>query len=670
MAAKFITLKRPLEVIVILLALGSPVAGQRVDDALIIKQTLSAQLIRQAGVTSLADLLELADDWRLTSVDGFSWQASPNGLSSFTNQSWLVLINGQRIDYGALGTFHLNLLPVSPALIDSIEILSLPVLYEGQFADKGLIHIYTKRPREGLSVYGSGIVGQKTGDPGPYAFTHYSTTNVDKMGSSGFVALDYGAPGWSSRLHLKLNQYPFTYSVLQQQNKKVIAEWPGLFNLTPTLNIRLDRENHQHELLATGSISQKHFFLYFPPLAREVPTNSTVGHVGLYGRFDLSPRADLKYRLRHGVNRYSKYPNTDNLDLDWGHISSSAGIEWNSQGKLASRQIGAVLERNALQTAYRLDQDQYLLVRLYGRLGWGAQSGRWYTLAAYLTRQAEQTAVKGQLSSRWRIATHQVVRTNLAYSERLPAEDGGWTYWSSLGYNLLADNNIAYYDQATGRTSRLATADIQWQMELGPALALQAGINFRRHTDFQIQQQSFQLLYDDCSLYAPSLVLVTGDGSVAGASVGLVHRAGGKLSQRLHYGFIAAATGDARFTSHWETIPQHSLSYQLSATPLPDLTIWTRLSYLTSSNWSTYSNIDSACNSGQLSGAYPASKLKGYAVWDIQLQKHFWRRRLLGALLLKNVTNADMKLHPVGASFDLSFFVRVSLLLVTKSIPR
>ena len=186
----------------------------------------------------------------------------------------------------------------------------------------------------------------------------------------------------------------------------MIAEWPGLFNLTPTLNIRLDRENHQHKLLATGSISQKHFFLFFPPLAREVPTNSTVGHVGLYGRFDLSPRAYLKYRLRHGVNRYSKYPNTDNLDLDWGHISSSAGIEWNSQGKLASRQIGAVLERNALQTAYRLDQDQYLLARLYGRLGWGAQSGRRYILAAYLTRQAEQTAVKGQLSSRWRIATH------------------------------------------------------------------------------------------------------------------------------------------------------------------------------------------------------------------------------------------------------------------------
>ncbi len=87
------------------------------------------------------------------------------------------------------------------------------------------------------------------------------------------------------------------------------------------------------------------------------------------------------------------------------------------------------------------------------------------------------------------------------------------------------------------------------------------------------------------------------------------------------------------------------------------------LSYLSSSTWLDYANIDGeACESAGTRTVY-RSAVDSSLMLDLQVQKWFWQRRLKGELLCRNVWNEKVRYHPIGASFDLTFYVGLSLQL-------
>jgi len=83
------------------------------------------------------------------------------------------------------------------------------------------------------------------------------------------------------------------------------------------------------------------------------------------------------------------------------------------------------------------------------------------------------------------------------------------------------------------------------------------------------------------------------------------------------------------------------------------------LSYLSSSNWIDYQNIDGkSCVLGRINVKY-SSTVKKATIFDLQFQKWLWRRRLQASLLLRNVWDKNYRYHPIGASFDLGFYVQL-----------
>ncbi|MCH8328027.1 MAG: Plug domain-containing protein, partial [Candidatus Marinimicrobia bacterium] len=189
---------------------------------------ITAEMIRQAGVTRLGDIFLLVPEWTMNSMDGYSWRVSPRGLSPFQIQSWLVFLDGHKMDLQFVDFNHLNLLPVVLEDIKSIEIISVPQLVEGEFAGHGAIHIHTTKPPDRVSVTGVFLLGNETGDPGPYRFTEFASANVDRSAYDGAVSLSWRAESAYLRGSLLVQHHPFTDVAVLRRNRAMVNDWPGL----------------------------------------------------------------------------------------------------------------------------------------------------------------------------------------------------------------------------------------------------------------------------------------------------------------------------------------------------------------------------------------------------------------------------------------------------------
>jgi hypothetical protein len=92
-------------------------------------------------------------------------------------------------------------------------------------------------------------------------------------------------------------------------------------------------------------------------------------------------------------------------------------------------------------------------------------------------------------------------------------------------------------------------------------------------------------------------------------------------------------------------------------TPVPGFTLWGQLNYTSGSEWFDYRDA-----AGQSDGFY-SSRVDDFVTVDAAVEKWFWSRRLRGSLLFKDLFNQSPQYHPIGASFALSAFVQVEMML-------
>ena len=147
-----------------------------IDEDFIERDVIYSNMIEKSGLFRVGDILLLANKIRVNTLDGFTWSANINGLSSFQRQNWIILLDGQRLGLNTFNNVNINMLPINITQIDSVEIISVPQIYNGIFTDYGLIHIHTKSISNGKAMTFFQSAGNETGDPGPYIYTKYKTS--------------------------------------------------------------------------------------------------------------------------------------------------------------------------------------------------------------------------------------------------------------------------------------------------------------------------------------------------------------------------------------------------------------------------------------------------------------------------------------------------------------
>ena len=76
------------------------------------REVLTNGMIENSGLFRIGDILQLSTKIRVSSIDGFTWLSSINGLSTFQKQSWIVLLDGERLGVNTLNIVDILIVKV------------------------------------------------------------------------------------------------------------------------------------------------------------------------------------------------------------------------------------------------------------------------------------------------------------------------------------------------------------------------------------------------------------------------------------------------------------------------------------------------------------------------------------------------------------------------------
>ncbi len=624
------------------------------------REIITAEMIRSSGAIRVGDILFLANGLNVNSMDGYTWRVSMNGLSSLQRQNWIVMLDGQRIELSSFNLIHLNMLSTVIDKVSFVEIFNLPQIHEGEFVDKGLIHIHTNKPNPGLSVQGDVATGSETKDPGPYIYTEFATPNVDRTGRDLSTILNVALKNWYFRTGLMTQTHLFTDLAMVKRNQSIYAGdgFMALGRTSSFFNMGLETSHGRHELLVSYSNADK-YFLFFKPVGREIPVDYMMRHFGINGNFSISENLGLTYRLKYSRNQINEFPNTLDFDFDWKSSNFHANFEGDFESVLYKSKFGVGFDRFHLDTSYQLENDFYDVGKVYGIVNYSLADNVQQGINAWATFSGGKTGIKGALTNNWQVTSRHEVSTILSFSQRLLEEDNSFWYWSERGYDLLEENNVNYTIIGQIDKSKQVTADVIWEHNLNCKLTLETAGSYRFFYGLYLEKQFFDFHPEDCSFSSPVQIYANQSGQTLGGHFALKYRPVPQLEYRFFYGYRTTIAGDNVFKDVWKSIPEHKASYRLIYNPVENFSIWVMLNYLSSSNWMDYQNIDGkSCVLGRINVKY-SSTVKKATIFDLQFQKWLWRRRLQASLLLRNVWDKNYRYHPIGASFDLSFYIQL-----------
>lgn len=613
-----------------------------------------------AGLIRIGDLLLLLDDWYLNTLDGYSWTASPNGSIPFLKQNWQLFLDGFKMNLATFDLTHLNMLGLAPNLVDSVTVLRFPQLYQGEFVESGLVQIHSRPIRPGLSLCGTFSAGNETGDPGPYFYTTFKTPNVDRLGKDGNLVLAFGRKAVSARAQITLQEHTFTdFAMRRRIHNSTVEGWGSMYRLAPAVNLILALGRSRHEMFFQQSRTWRYFY-FLKPLGREIPTDLILTQAGIAGKVQILPHNQVHYRLQYASQDFNRRPNVFELDFARKQHSTSANLENQITHERFQAQIGLNLEHLQATCPEPLQINHLSRTKIYSALT--------YSLTKKIIQRLGTMAVLGSTNNRalktswltnWRIHNRHQVQLNLSLAQSLPEENNSLWFWIEKGYRLLDRVGVPYQFVDSLKTCQQLALDLAWQIPVSEDIGAELSGSWRKLEKICLEQQPLDFNPQTCSFSGPVTVFPDAQGQIANLGFTFRQSLGRSFQHQLVYRYLKTLAGDPVFKQAWQSLPQHKVSYRLISYPFPQVAFWGMISYMSARHWPDYLPSNGAtCDYRNIVKTEYFAGVPPVLTMDLQLQKHFWHRQVVANLLARNVRNADFRYHPVGASFDLSFFLR------------
>ena len=624
--------------------------------AVIGRRVLDSEALKEAGVARLSDIMLLIDGWAPVTVDGFSWQSSSWGLDPLQTQQWIVLVDGVRVDINLLGVTSLNRLPVNAGQVDSVEVVSVPQFYQGEFIDGGLIHIFTKSDGEKTELRGTAFSGNETGDPGPYRYTEYTSPNVDKIGPDFAVDGVYGVGNAYAGAEYNKQRHYATDAATRDRNFAIAA---GEY---PQLNLNGGAAAIGGKLFGGwlhgffGSSKFEDFFFY-KPYGREIPVVSRLTTTGLRGYHSPGSKLHLNYRFVFTENELGQRKNSLDLDFDWKINTLRAEFDVSGELGKSRNRAGVSVERHEAVTSYVLSKNDFVLTRFFADTDIEFAQGYRQRFGVSATSGENDVSFDAMTAAKYRVNRKHRLDVVLAYTERRPERDGRIWFWRERGYGFLDDAGVAVTTDKPMETARKITFDGTLSSDPGGVYNWMVSAFYRDFKDYQLEAQRFAFDHDEQAFGGPVHLRAGEGGAVTGGEAVFEIRPDPRVRLRTSYRSQTAVSGDIFFMRQWDAIPTHQFRQYASYSPVPNFTIWARLGYMSGTEWYDYRDAEA-----QTGGRYSGS-IDGFVVLDAAVQKWFWHRRIRGSLLFTDLLNQSPRYHPIGASFDFSAFVQVEIIL-------
>lgn len=601
------------------------------------RQVVTAQDIRDSGLTRLSDILLLADDWSAATLDGVTWWASPGGLEPFEGQDYTVLVDGIPVDLQLFDTQSLNRLPLALSDIDSVEFISESTLHEGIFTDRGLIEIHTRRPAPGISVgarlSGGAVVGHPDGGPiGPEGdVTTSRRGDSDTWASLAVTGLQQAVkePRMAARLATVTSDDPPAQALTGASFR---AGWNAF--------------GGQHRFIAGRSrIKPSYFFLV--PYGREIPVESTLDVVALSGRVP-TPWATATYRLALTMNSLTHAANLLDLDPDYHRQDFRGSLElsrelWGYNVVAGFTQHGGYETSPAHKTT---GDDVFGDSHLYGSVSRSLNSTLHHEAFGDFDMRINMRGVKAGYRLERSTETDRETLT-FAYAERLfDADPASWVSYYFDGYEFASD--VVRYigaDSYPVESIRHYTTDLELSRKLSEHVDVALSGFYRFVPASTLPTYSYGLDSTDHELISAreGYIYVRQSGNLFGARAAVALDFGPALHQEFSYRWINRQDGDSVFVQSWRTVPEHRANWRMTWSPMPGLRFSSLLRYQSGGHWSNY---DLA--TAQSDRRYDAC-MKDVVELDLTAARSFLDGRFRFAVTGRNLLNHPLVWHPAGA---------------------
>jgi len=622
-------------------------------------QVITKDEIVTSGIVRISEVLLLVDASRIISHEGFTWKASINGLSSYQNQSWRIMIDGVIYNRTIFDVNNLNMLPITLNNISFIEISNLPLLSNSGFAGDGVLHFHTDKLKS-FTTYA--VVGSETHDAGPYiTIAEKSSPNVDKTG-----------PLFSTRVINKINDiqviasfigqsHNFSDSKLRNRNTYTITDgetWAGITRIMPSIMVSKSSETSKQELYADFSYSDKYPF-YLENLGREIPTYCTFGEVGYKLEKKLNSKKRLSTNIQYSNSKLKKYPNIYDFDFDWNLHKITSNIEL-QQDNILDR-IGLSIEYDKLNSGYDLDKNDFALFNLYANSCYSMYDNLEFNSSFELTTNLEKLAPKATFQQIYSFDNYNKLLSSIAYIKDLPEENPNLHYWERNGYNLLESNNYNYNNANKLTSKSKITYDLIYKSNNNKLWGIYLSGVFRNFNDLSLENDLFTFNEETYSFDSPVHVINELDGNIWGINLSLTQKFNSIINHKIFFSHQEVVNGDELFIAEWKKIPTNKFTYQCNITLFDDLKIGLLYNYFSKTEWENYEQIDTVSYSINSQEVSYTSSLEAINITNLKISKKFLNDKITGSLILQNLFDQNYSYHPIGASFDLAYFIVISV---------
>ena len=616
-------------------------------------QIITAADIEQAGVVRLSDLFTLIDDWYASSIDGFAWEVSANGLGTFEQDNWTLLIDGQPIDMRILDAKNINLLPLSPAQIAYVKVINTPALIEGVMASGGALHIHTRQPFDGPAIQGGFAAGNEVGDPGPYRYTRFNSPNIDRIGPTLHTVASYRNKASYLRAHFKVDEHHATNTQIVERVRTLYVgeKAPRLLLAGGSVDAGISGKAGRHHLL--GSFSRFQNLRFFNPLGLEAPYDHKFTHLGIDGDFFPESRATIRYRLSYTINDLNPRVNSGGLDFNWRQNTFRGHYEVRAGNDALNGTLGLSADIIQSFSGQPLIDGTLTLPRAYGRIGVTASEQIQPELTAYVLR-ADGAPGFGLLANiNVFAAENQTITLTGTLAQRPYEENNPLWLWVNRGYGFFRQRGLDVNIPRGFQASTTYTVDATWHIRPSDRLGFTLSGGYRRFDDLTLA--SYAYTYDPATtgFLTETTVRPGVFGRVAKGSAEVRFKLTPTLEQRLYYAYLRYPTTDDVFYQAWRNQPWHRFTYSVRYVPLPRLSLFARLRYRSATEWTGFFRAAAASD-----GLYEA-QLPDYLLLDFSVQKKLWREHINLNLSLSNFLNEPYRLHPAGAITDMVFTARI-----------
>jgi hypothetical protein len=605
---------------------------------------LSRNDVKFLSIRTLSDIYAILPQIDLYTLDGYRHTLLMNNILKNKPSDVLILINGVKTNFGFLDKVNLSQFPVNHELIDSIIVKYYPSNYSGEYSSGVLIDIITKTPPEDISLLFNYSTGNEVGDPGPYRYTKYFSDNVDQFGPTFSFTSSYGTKDFNLIFNFIDQVSPATDPAILKrttnfnfQNYQV--RYSGL-SVNSSVKTDFSRHNLFLAFTKTGQPLLGNIYgadLYFDDnLSTEIPYEKESFYIVSGNGIYLNNKDKLVFDIsfKHSDSKQSKLSNDFSfrfIDMfvntkigfasSLGLIKYFSGFSYDYQG----------LNNNNESSVYRRD-----IYSFFTTLDFITSKNLTNKIDFNFRGEKRTSGFSAGVSNIFQTDKQNLFKLSFSISN-LSHFDNSFNFRTNNFLTSVQNDTIVNYSKTKDNLYYLINFDYTYRPDIntpinsGVTYFYEKGLNYVLN-DFVYDDQKGIIENKNQELFTEI------DGSRGEFYLNVKHKFFQDFENRFYYRYSSYLDGTEIYNNIIKKIPKHKISYTIFYKPFIDLYSSVIITYLSSTEWVEYRNVESADND------LYKNKLSNVFLVDCSITKYLWKERIKVTAAIMNILNPDLSL--------------------------